>query len=188
MAQQTFGRRQSVMPDGTRGKTASGQTALGSLPDSESHSPAEKTGRSAGKSVLIVSMVAGLVLAAALGVASALNRADVPSGDGLAATEQVAAPQQECFGQPDCANQYRVALSCGGDEHRSTTVESADAEAAERKAERYNQGCRTSRAVFVGVVRTAGYGALNPYRSAEPSARYAAHGTSTGRTWRFRRR
>jgi hypothetical protein len=123
-----------------------------------------------------------LVVVLALGAAYGLNAA-VSSGDG--ATES----RQECRGQPHCANQYDVALACGSsDEPKSVSVVATDAEAAERKAERYNRDCRSRRAVFVSsLIRSAAYTPFGGQR-ADDTASHASPKTTTRRAWRFRRR
>ena len=93
--------------------------------------------------------------------------------------------QQECFGQRDCSNQYRVSLECGDDQAKSVDVIAADAEAAERKAERYNRDCRARRSAFVAsVIRSA---AVNTHhgRASEP-AQATSH--VRRRAWRMRLR
>ena len=142
----------------------------------------------------ILAVVGALVVCTALGAAVALNAAT--GTDGPAAAEVAAAPQ-ECRGQAGCSNEYSVALSCGGnDEPRAVSVQAADREAAERKAERYNRDCRSNGAVFVaGLIRTA---ANTAFRGPQAHAnRNAEHNTTTAssnstasgrRSWRFRRR
>ena len=109
---------------------------------------------------------------------------------GVSHNDGAAESKQECRGQPTCANRYEVALSCGSsDEPKSVSMIAPDAEAAERKAERYNRACRSRRAMFVeSLIRSAAYTAYGGQRADEPSNHTSRNSTATRRVWRFRRR
>ena len=137
---------------------------------------ADSPSRSATKSLLMLATVGGCALVFALGATYAFSSAW--TGESFNA-------QQECFGQRDCSNQYRVSLECGDDQAKSVDVIAADAEAAERKAERYNRDCRARRSAFVAsVIRSA---AVNTHhgRASEP-AQATSH--VRRRAWRVRLR
>ena len=113
-------------------------------------------------------------------------------------TQQAAATQRECNGQVGCTNQYDVALSCGSSEEaRTVSVIAADAEAAERKAERYNRECRSRSVVFVtGLAKSAVANTFGSARGPEPSRHPTDHKASSSKVsdsgsrtrMRFRRR
>ncbi len=181
MAQKEFGRRQA-QPVGGGAPTRAPEASSAPSPDAtEALALADAPSRSAARNVMILASVGGLVLVMALGAAYGLNAA-VSSGE--------AQSKQECRGQPNCANQYDVALTCGSsDEPKSVSVVAADAEAAERKAERYNRNCRSRRAVFVSsLIRSAAYTAYGGQRADQPSNYASRNTTATRRVWRFRRR
>ena len=83
-----------------------------------------------------------------------------------------------------------MVLTCGdSDEPKSVSVVAVDADAAQRKAERYNGNCRSRRAMFVtSLIRSAVNTAVSGQRYEEASARHVGSGTSVRRVWRFRRR
>jgi hypothetical protein len=189
MPQREFGRRQAQPAGGrafpsTRTVEASAAPSPNLGPDpGQALALADAPSRFATRSVMILAGVGTMVLVLALGAAYGLNAA-ISSGD------TVAASQQECRGQANCANQYDVALTCGSsDEPRSASVIAADAEAAERKAERYNRDCRSRRAVFVSsLIRSAAYTAYGGQRANEPAAYASRKSTTTLRMFRMRRR
>jgi hypothetical protein len=173
MAQQGFGRRQIASP------------AITDLPTGR-RDPAG-INRSAGASVVILAAVAGLLMLVVVGGVVALNAA---TSTGRAAPKEAAATPQECHGLADCTNQYSVALSCGSSgEARTVSVVAADAEAAERKAERYNRDCRSGRAIFVtNVIKSAANGAIVGAGAKEPAKAGNAKRTTGNSRFRVRRR
>jgi hypothetical protein len=155
MNQQGFGRRHSA----SRATAESTATVRDALAVVES--------RSAGKSMAILVAVGGLVAIAALGGAVALG-ASTSTAPATPSQATVTTPKA-CAGQTDCANQYSVALSCGrSEEGRIVSVVARDAEAAERKAERYNRECRARGVSFVAVLARGT--AANPNPSAVRTA------------------
>ena len=183
MAQKEFGRRQAQPVGGSAPTRAPEASSAPSPGATEALALADAPSRSATRNVMILASVGGLVLVMALGAAYGLNAA-ISSGDGAAESKQ------ECRGQPDCANQYNVALTCGSsDEPKSVSVIAADAQAAERKAERYNRDCRSRHAMFVtSLIRSAAYSAYGGQRADEPVSNASRNTTTTRRVWRFRRR
>ena len=193
MAQQGFGRRQSTS-HAVADRSATARSA--SPPELGRNSLAANANRSAGKSVMILAAVGGLVLLTALGGVfsySAATRA------GAAAPPQQTAPTpRECRGQADCTNQYNVALTCGSsDEARTVSIVAIDAEAAERKAERYNRECRSRNIVFVtSLAKSAAANTFGAARVPEPSRHLTDHKASSSKVsdsgshtrLRFRRR
>jgi hypothetical protein len=168
MAQKTFGRRQPVVsaPVPVAGPPPE-HAGLG-----EALALAEAPSRSAVRSLCILAAAGVLVVVAALGAAYAVSAA-MPG-------EQVAS-EQECRARPDCANRYRVTLSCGtSDGPKPVEVLAADAEAAARKAERYHRECRAHGSTYLAsVIRTAAVDAHDG----------RSNRTSSGRVrWRFRLR
>lgn len=137
----------------------------------------------------IIAAVGGLVLLVALGGVFALSAA-TDSG-ATPSTQPAAVASGECHGKTDCANEYSVALSCGGSaEARTVNVVARDAEAAERKAERYNRDCRSRSVLFVtSFTRSAASSAVRAVHAEEPPRKVAADNDSRSRTRvRFRRR
>jgi hypothetical protein len=68
-------------------------------------------------------------------------------------------------------------------------VEASDAEAAQRKAERYNRDCRPRRVVFVtSLIRSAVHTAFSGQRADEPGRHAGRKAMPARRAWRFRRR
>jgi hypothetical protein len=183
MAQKAFGRRQSVLSAGAERPAASEASSAGSDGLSEALADADAPSRSAMRSVMIVGAVGSVIVVMALGAAYGLNAA-VSSNDGTVEAKQ------ECRGQPNCINQYDVALTCDDStEPKSVSIMARDADAAERKAERYNRNCRTRRVTFVtSMIRSAVRTTFGGYRYEEPSARYASRRTTTRRMGRFRLR
>jgi hypothetical protein len=175
MAQKTFGRRQPAPSAG--GDMPATDSASRLSPDlSAALALADTPSRSATKSLLILAAVAGCVAVLAIGVAHAV---------GSAWTGESSNAQQECFGQRDCSNQYRVSLECGDDQAKSVDVIAADAEAAERKAERYNRDCRARRSAFVAsLIRSA---AVNTHHGRASEASQATSNVRR-RAWRVRLR
>ncbi|NJO24039.1 MAG: hypothetical protein HC868_15355 [Sphingomonadales bacterium] len=134
----------------------------------------------------ILAAAGGLVVLVAIGGAVALNAA---TGAGSTTPSQPAgAASKECRGQADCANRYSVELRCGTtEEARTVSVVARDAEAAERKAERYNRDCRSRTAVFVrSLVRSTGVGAARVVHAEETPRRISNRGSRA--RYRFRRR
>jgi hypothetical protein len=173
MPQKAFGRRRSTalvvadQPAALRQQSAE----LGEHPSAASVS------RTARKSAAMLAIVGGLVGLSALGAVYALNA--MSAGGGVAAQEQ-------CGGQPDCVNRYTVNLGCSRtDEPQSVHVLAADAEAAERKAERYNRGCRVRSVVLLSSMSRS---AASNQWSGQTRKVADSGGTSGRRAWRFRRR
>ncbi len=151
MAQQGFGRR------GSTSRVSADQPAPAGRASSRDHdrnSLSAGANCSSGTSIAILAAVGGLVALTALGGVFAYR--GTTRAEPAALTQQ-AATQRECHGQAGCTNQYDVALSCGSSEEaRTVSVIAADAEAAERKAERYNRECRSRSVVFVaGLAKSA---------------------------------
>jgi hypothetical protein len=181
MAQEGFGRRQ-VLPAGTHSANATGASPAASVDVREALALADAPSRAATRSVMILAGVGALVVVMALGAAYGLNAA-------VSSNAAPAAAKQECRGaQPGCVNQYRVALACGAsDEAKVVVIEARDAEAAQRKAERYNRNCSSRRAVFVtSLARSAARTAFGGDRYQGSSRKYTNRSTGTRRTWRFR--
>jgi hypothetical protein len=181
MSQQGFGRRQSA----SRATAEPAAAARDALATGEN--------RSAGKSMGILAAVGGLAVLAAIGGAVALSAST--SVAPAAPPQEIASSPNVCLGQTDCANQYSVALSCGSSEEaRTVSVIARDAEAAERKAERYNRECRARSTSFIAVLASGtatrpAASAVRPAVARQPES--APHNASSGsnRTRvRFRRR
>jgi len=183
MALREFGRRQAL-PAGAHSATATGASPAASADLNGALALADAPSRSATRSLVVLAGVGALVVVMALGAAYGLSAAISP-GNGLAAADS-----RQCNGQAGCVNQYNVALTCGASEQpKSVVVEASDAEAAQRKAERYNRDCRSRRVVFVtSLIRSAVHTALSGQRVDEPERHASRNATPARRAWRFRRR
>lgn len=176
MAQQSFGRRQSTLETDANRQASPGDAA------------ASGGNRTAVKSVGILAAVGGLVAIVAIGGAVALNAA---TGAGTATPVQPGTvASKECRGQDGCANQYSVALRCGSsDEARSVSVVARDAEAAERKAERYNRDCRSRSVVLLtSFGKSPAFSSAREMRPEEPLRKVASNSSSRRTGFRLRRR
>jgi hypothetical protein len=176
MAQQNFGRREN-QPRTDVDPSAAGRRAAregGSFRATDS-------GRSPGKSIVILTAIVGMVLLAATGGVFVFNAA-TRAGAAPAPQEIVAAAPRECRGTADCSNQYDVELSCGNGEARTVSVVAVDADIAESKAERYNRECRSRSVVFISSIgRSTGVNTVAAARHIADS-KAADHKASTSKS------